>query len=256
MSDKVLVSRDGYVLTLTLNRPKQKNALDLEMYDALTAALGEATSDPGVRVVLLRGEGGAFCAGNDLGDFLANPPTGQDAPVLKFLKAVTTFTKPLVAAVDGAAVGIGTTVLLHCDYAVSTDRAVFLMPFVQLGIVPEAGSTLLVPEMIGHRRAVELMMLGERFGAEDAARYGFVNKVVSADELDAAAQKAVARFAALPPQAVRMTKALLRRPNAEALQEVVALEGDTFIDRLGSGEAKEAMSAFLEKRKPDFSQFS
>lgn len=254
MSAHVLVAKADGILTLTLHRPERKNAVTVEMYDAMTAALQDASADPAVRVVLVHGAGDSFCAGNDLGDFLANPPTGDDSPVMRFLFAVVTFDKPLVAAVHGAAVGIGTTLLLHCDLAYAAEGAKFKMPFVQLGIVPEAGSTRLVREMVGHRKATELLTLGKVFGPHEAAAFGFVNEVVAPDALLATAQAAAAAMASLPPQAVRTTKALLRKPQEAALLDVVRAEGAAFMRQLQSPEAKEAMSAFFEKRKPDFSK--
>ncbi|MCB9664835.1 MAG: enoyl-CoA hydratase [Alphaproteobacteria bacterium] len=257
MSDKVLVQpgTEG-VREILLNRPDRKNALDLEMYEALVVAFAEAAADPDVGALLVHGAGRAFCGGNDLADFLRNPPTGETSPVMRFLRTLLDFPKPLIAAVEGPAIGIGTTMLLHCDLAYAAKDAVFRMPFVQLGIVPEAGSSLLVPAMLGHRRATELLVLGETFDGEAAAAYGFVNAAVPASEVIGLARKAAARMAALPPQAVRRTKELLKAPQRDAVAEVVGIEGAAFMERLRSPEAVEAMSAFLEKRKPDFKKLA
>lgn len=255
MSSKVLVSQADGVLELTLNRPDKKNALDIEMYEALTVALLDGLADPTVRVVLFAGAGGAFTSGNDLVDFMQSPPTSESSPVMRFLSTIATYPKPMVAAVQGAAVGIGTTLLLHCDLAYASETALFKMPFVQLGLVPEAGSSLLVPALVGHRRATELLVLGEKFGADEALRMGFVNAVVPTAELLATARTGAARLAALPPEAVRQTKALLRAAYP-SLKETLSREGATFIDRLGSPETAEAITAFLEKRTPDFSKLA
>lgn len=255
MSSKVLVSKADGVLELTLNRPDKKNALDIEMYDALTEALLEGLADPTVRAVLFLGAGGAFTSGNDLVDFMQSPPTSESSPVMRFLSTIASYPKPMVAAVQGAAVGIGTTLLLHCDLAYASETALFKMPFVQLGLVPEAGSSLLVPALVGHRRATELLLLGEKFGADEALRMGFVNAVVPTAELAATARAAAAKFGALPPEAVRQTKALLRAA-FPGLKETLSREGETFIGRLKSPETAEAITAFLEKRAPDFSRFA
>lgn len=254
MSESILIHRADGVLALTLNRPTRKNALNLSMYEALTEALRGAQSDPEVRVVLFRGEGDTFCGGNDMADFLKNPPTGPSSPVMQFLAALAGSELPLVCAVQGGAVGIGTTMLLHCDLAYAADDAFFKMPFVQLGLCPEAGSSLLVPGLVGQARAFELLVLGERFDAAQAEQMGFVNRVVPRASLDAAAREAAARIAALPPDAVRTSKALLRAPQREAVQRTIAEEGSAFVERLSSPEAKEAISAFFDKRKPDFAK--
>ncbi|MCB9680673.1 MAG: enoyl-CoA hydratase [Alphaproteobacteria bacterium] len=256
MSSLVQTHVDANVLTLSLNRPDRKNALTRDMYTALTAALADAASAPEVRAVVVRGEGSAFCGGNDLGDFLQHPPTGDDSPVMQFLFAIATFPKPLIAAVHGPAVGIGTTLLLHCDHAIAATNALFKMPFVQLGIVPEAASSLLVPQLVGHRRAMEVLALGEAFDASTALQLGFVNAICAPEALDAEVGAVAARYAALPPAAVRLTKQLLKAPQAEAVAAVMRTEGATFMERLSSPEAVEAMTAFLQKRAPDFSRFS
>lgn len=246
MSDHLRAERDGAVLRLTLARPEKKNALTRDMYAALADALTAATTDDGVRAVVLAGDGGAFTGGNDLADFLMDPPTGTDSPVFAFLRAVSTFPKPIVAAVEGAAVGIGTTVLLHCDLVYVAPSARFRMPFVDLGLVPEAASSLLLPRIAGHVRAAEWLLLGEPFGADAALAAGLVNEVVS-DPLARAVERAQA-LAAKPPEAVRLSKALLRRPTEEAVQATMVEEGAVFVERLASPEAQTAFLAFFAPR--------
>ena len=246
---------DG-VLRLTLARPEKKNALTLAMYDGLTAALAAAEADAAVRVVLLHGEGGTFTAGNDLLDFLNDPPTGEGSPVFRFLRAVSAFPKPLLAAVAGHAVGLGTTVLLHCDLAWAAPSARFRLPFVDLGLVPEAASSLLLPHTVGPKRAAELLLFGEPFSVEEALRLGLVNGVVAEEALLDHAQERARLLAQKPPEAVRLTKALLRRAHREATADTLGEEGRLFVERLASPEAQEAFAAFAEKRPPDFSRFT
>lgn len=246
MTDHVRVSADGAVRRLTLARPDKKNALTGAMYTALAEALASAASDEAVRAVVLHGEGGAFTAGNDLGDFLMDPPTGEDSPVFAFLRAVSTFPKPLVAAVEGAAVGIGTTVLLHCDLVYAAPSARFRLPFADLGLTPEAASSLLLPLAVGPRRASAWLLLGEPFGADEALAAGLVNEVVD-DPLARALDRGEA-LAAKPPEAVQATKALLKRATAAAVAETLRHEGAVFVERLASAEAQAAFAAFFERR--------
>ena len=250
MPDHLLVDRADRVLTLTLDRPAKKNALTGAMYGALTEALAGAADDADVRAVVLTGAGGVFTAGNDLGDFLMDPPAGPESTVFQFLQAVSTFPKPLLAAVEGPAIGIGTTVLLHCDFAYAAPSATFKMPFVDLGLVPEAASSLLVPRLAGPARASELLILGRSFSAETAREIGLVNAV--ADDPLAAAQATAREVARKAPEAVRLTKALLKRSTADAVGETIGREGALFVERLGSPEAQEAFAAFFEKRAPEF----
>ena len=255
-SERIITHIDSSVMTLTINRPDRKNALTLSMYDNLTAALNRATEDAEVRAVVIRGAEGTFTAGNDLTDFMKNPPTSVDTPVFYFLKAIASFTKPLIAAVSGPAIGIGTTLLLHCDLVYADERAVFQLPFIRLGLVPEAGASLLLPRLAGHRRAAELLMLGEKFDAAEAREIGLINAQVPSGELSAYVQAKGEALAQLPPEAMRQTKALLRAPLAEALNQVMIKEGEIFMTRLASPETAEAIQAFFMKRAPDFSRFS
>lgn len=256
MSEHIHRHIDARVLTLTLARPKRKNALDLAMYEALTDALNAAATDPEVRVVLLQADGDTFCAGNDLHDFMQNPPTGSSSPVMRFLAALVDFPKPLLAAVQGGAVGIGTTVLLHCDLAFAASNAFFKVPFVSLALVPEAASSFLLPGLIGHRRAFSWIVRGESLPADVAAEIGLINEVTAPDALRDTAAAAAAQLAALPPSAVRETKRLLKSPHLDAIRKAMADEGAAFVACLSSPEAAEAIMATLQKRPADFSRFA
>lgn len=254
MTDPVLTEAKGPVLTIRLNRPEKKNAVSLAMYRVMTAALNRAAEDPAIRVVVIRG-GDDFSAGNDIADFLAaGGETGLD-PILGFLDALAAFPKPLVAGVRGAAIGIGTTLLLHCDVVLASATARFQLPFVQLGLVPEAASSLLLPAMAGRLRASWWLLTGEGFDAEAALAAGLITRLLPDEALDAELGAAAARLAALPPAAVRQTKALLRAPQQAAVREAMTREVEAFGAQLKSAEAREAFTAFLEKRKPDFSRF-
>ncbi len=247
MSEHVQVVDEGAVRTITLDRPAARNALDHGMYEALTAALVSADHDDGLRAVVLRGAGPTFCAGNDLVDFLERPPEGPDSPVMRFLATVSRMETPLIASVRGAAVGIGTTVLLHCDLAYCAPDTTFLLPFAKLGAVPEAGSSRLIPLRVGHRRAFELLVLGVPASAEEGVRDGFVNAVV--DDPDAAAAKAAKAVAALPAGAVRESKRLLREGPERPLSAVIGTEADAFVKRTQTPEFKAAIQAFFDARR-------
>lgn len=254
MSD-ILVHAEAGVMTITLNRVERKNSITSDMYGALADALARAKDDAAVRVVLIQGHETVFCAGNDIGDFLNQPPAGQDSPVFRFLRAIAGFPKPLVAAVCGPAVGIGTTMLFHCDLVYAGDNAAFSMPFVNLGLCPEAASSLLVPQMLGYHRAAEALLLGEPFMAEAALEVGLVNRVVPPTEANGVAASAARKLAAKPTSALAETKRLMKKgPQAQVLQQM-ADEGASFARMLGEPAAREAFSAFMEKRKPDFSRF-
>lgn len=257
MSDLILVEREGSVTTLRINRPEKRNALTQAMYAGLADGLDAAALDPSVRVVVIAGSGGHFTAGNDLGDFLAEPPRDcSERPVGRFLRTIANFPKPLIAAVEGVAVGVGTTMLLHCDLVYADDTARLQLVFVNLGLVPEAASSLLLPRMIGNARASELLMFGEVFSAADAERYGIVSRMVPAGQLAALVAERAATLAAKPAGALRSTKHLLRHSTTDKVADRMAEEGVLFAAGLQSPEAREAMSAFMEKRKPDFSRFA
>lgn len=249
---EIQTSQADGILTIAFNRPDKKNALTSAMYAAIADALEAAETDNAVRVVVLTGNGGAFSAGNDLQDFLKNPPQGENSPVFRFLRAISTAAKPLVAAVAGVAIGVGTTMLLHCDLVYAGAGTKLSLPFVNLAVVPEAASSLLLPAMIGHHRAAELLMLGEPFDAETARAYGIVNAVFPDAEVLAEAMKVAARLAAKPPTALRLTKQLMRQGRGDVAGQMAA-EGAHFRAQLQSAEAREAMTAFFEKRPPKFS---
>jgi enoyl-CoA hydratase/carnithine racemase len=256
MSQHILVETRDRVTRIELNRPEKKNALTLEMYAAMAKALAEADADARVRAVLIHGQPACFCSGNDVGDFLELERAPGASPASGFLRAISTARKPLVAAVGGPAVGVGTTMLLHCDLVYAAPNARLQLPFVPLGLLPEAASSLLLPVMAGYRRAAEMLLLGAPFGAEKALAAGIVTEIVPEAELIERARQAALALAALPPESVRMTKELMKRGLAREVQERMTEELQLFGERLRSPEAKEALRAFMEKRKPDFSRFS
>jgi enoyl-CoA hydratase/carnithine racemase len=251
----IRVRTEGRIAFVALARLDKKNALTGEMYGQLADALAGADADAQVRVVLLHGAPDCFCAGNDVGDFLKRPPLVEGSPSARFFVAMQELRKPIVAAVGGPAVGIGTTMLLHCDIVYAASNARFQLPFVPLGITPEFGSTYILPLLAGYQRAAELLLLGQPFTAEKAYEIGIVTAVVSPEKLFFEAEKAAAALAALPPQSVQLTKMMMKKRHAQIVRETIAEEVKVFSERLGSAEAKEAMSAFLDKRKPDFSRF-
>jgi enoyl-CoA hydratase/carnithine racemase len=248
------------VATIEIARPEKKNALTTAMYQAMADALRAAADDKAVRAVLITGQPGIFTSGNDIEDFMARPPGSggsntEESPVSQFIRAMITFDKPVVAAVTGAAIGIGTTMLLHCDLVYVSDEARLAMPFVALGLVPEFASSLLVPQLMGNRRAAEKLLLGDPFTPEQAVDCGIANAVLPAGEVVNHARRMAERFNQLPPGAVQEAKRLMRGPHREQLLSVVRTEGDLFGKRLRSPEAMEAFQAFFQKRKPDFSAF-
>lgn len=252
----VTESKEG-ILRVEINRPDKKNALTGPMYAALADAFEAAETDPSVRVVLIHGHQGVFTAGNDLADFLNNPPIHEDPPppVFRFLEAFRTMSKPFLAAVSGVAVGVGTTMLLHCDLVYAGESAKFQLPFVKLGLCPEAASSLLLPALAGHLRAAEILLLGEPFDAAKALEIGMINAILpDAEVLDYAMSKAT-QLAAQPAASLRITKQLMKRGQAALIEETMREEGRHFKARLTSPESKEAFTAFFEKRKPDFSRF-
>ncbi|GMV44938.1 MAG: enoyl-CoA hydratase [Pseudomonadota bacterium] len=257
-----------HIRTATLNgvqaieiaRPEKKNALTVEMYQAMADALNAARADKAVRAVLLTGQPGIFTSGNDIEDFMQRRPgeggaDPADAPVFRFMRALLECDKPVVAAVTGAAIGVGVTLLLHCDFVYVSDEARLAMPFVGLGLVPEFASSLLVPQLMGQRRAAEKLLLGEPFTAEQAVDCGIANAVLPAAEVVRHARRVAERFNALPPGAVCEAKRLMRAPQREQVLAAIRSEGELFSARLRSPEAIEAFTAFFQKRKPDFSRF-
>ncbi len=248
MSSALTRSLDGGVLTLTMNRPEARNALDADTYRALTQAVAAAGGDAAVGAVIVTGAGGHFTAGNDLKDFQKPLPAAGDAPGIALLRALAGFGKPLLAAVEGVAVGIGSTMLLHCDFAWAGEGARFRMPFVPLGLVPEGASTLLLPRLAGWKRAADLLLLGREFTAAEALQAGLLTGVTATGGALARAREAAAQLQALPPEALRATKALLRRPDRAAVQEAINLEMAEFRRRLPSAEAQAAFAAFFARR--------
>ena len=244
--NEILRSQDAGVLTLTFNRPKKMNALTRDMYGRLAAGLNEAAGDFSVRAVIITSEGDHFTAGNDIVDFMDNPPTAETSEVAPFLAALLTFPKPLIAAVKGNAVGVGTTMLLHCDVVVAAPSANFSMPFVTLGLVPEAGSTFLFPALVGYQRAARIFMTGESFSANDALEMGLIAEINS-DALTAA-RKIAEQIAEQPPQAIINTKALLKARNHDSVAAVMKAEFEIFALALQSDEAMGAFMKFMAKK--------
>ena len=244
---------DG-VATIEIARPEKKNAITRAMYTQLADAFDAAREDPAVRAVLLTGQPGIFTSGNDIEDFVQRP-TDDEPPSITFMKALIGCDKPVVAAVTGAAIGIGTTMLLHCDFVYVSDEARLAMPFVSLGLVPEFASSLIVPQLMGNARAAEKLLLGDPFTGAEAVECGIANAVLPASEVVKHARRIAERFNALPPGAVRDSKTLMRSARARLAVETIAAEGELFGKRLRSPEAQEAFSAFFQKRKPDFSKF-
>lgn len=254
MSDHIVTGVQDRILTIRLNRPEKKNALTFAMYTAMNEALVKADSDPGVRVVLITGTPGCFTAGNDLADFAA-ATTAQPSPALRYLETLGAAGKPVVAAVGGVAIGIGTTMLLHCDLVYAAESARFQLPFVNLGLCPEAASSVILPALVGTHRAAELLLFGESFDAQAARELGIVNQVVADAELLPVATAKAQQLSQKPPAALRTTKMLLKSGQAEAVKQAMSREGKQFARLLQGAEAKEAMAAFMERRKPDFSRF-
>ena len=251
--DDIRVLAEGGICTITFNRVAKKNSLTGAMYLALAEILQQAASSTEVRVVLFQGDASVFTAGNDLGDFLHGPKPDDNAPPFQFLQALAAFPKPIVAAVCGPAVGIGTTMLLHCDLVYAGDNAMFSLPFVNLGFCPEGASSLLLPQLMGHQRASEALLLGDPFMAEAALEVGLVNRVVPPTECNTIAQAQAAKLAAKPLASLMASKRLLKSGQMAAVQSRIAEEGRLFADLLQQPAAKEAMQAFMEKRKPNFS---
>jgi enoyl-CoA hydratase/carnithine racemase len=250
----IKVDTSAGVATIEIARPEKKNALTLAMYEAMTDVITAAVADDAVRALLVVGQPGIFTSGNDLEDFMQRPPASENSPVFRFMQVLAACDKPVVAAVTGLAVGIGATMLLHCDLVYISDAAQLAMPFVSLGLVPEFASSLLLPELIGRARAAEKLLLGEAFTAIEAVEIGIANAVLPAGKVLAHAREIAKRFSALPPGAVRDTKRLMRAGSRDAIARAMQDEAAVFIKRLRSPEAQEALDAFLAKRKPDFSK--
>jgi len=253
MQDILTHIADG-VLTLTINRVDKKNSFTPAMYAAMAEGLEQAKTDPAIRVTVIQGDVTVFSAGNDIGDFLQRKPSTQESPVFQFLRAIASHPKPVIAAVCGPAVGIGTTLLFHCDLVYAGDNAAFSMPFVNLGLCPEAASSLLVPQMMGYHRAAEALLLGEPFMAEAALEVGLVNRIVPPTEVNGMAQAQARKLAAKPLGSLVETKRLMKKGQMAQVLAQMAEEGESFARLLQEPAAKEAFTAFLEKRKPDFSK--
>jgi enoyl-CoA hydratase/carnithine racemase len=249
MSEHVRVEREGGVLAITLDRPERRNAITVAMYAALADAFESAAAEASVRVITIRGEGQDFAAGNDLADFLqALPRDDRELPVWRLLRALARCETPVVAAVHGNCVGIGTTMLLHCDLVIAAEDARFSLPFVDLALVPEAASTLLLPRLVGRRRAARYLLLCEPFSAEEALDIGLASHVVQLDSLRSALDATIMALLAKPPEALRMTQKLLRSATADEIVERMQLESSHFAERLASQEVKDAIAAFFSAR--------
>jgi enoyl-CoA hydratase/carnithine racemase len=249
----ILIDTTDSVTTITINRVEKKNSFTSAMYAACADALEQAKTDAAVRVVVIQGHVSVFSAGNDIGDFLGNPPRNTEAPVFRFLRALASFPKPLIAAVCGPAVGIGTTLLFHCDLVYAGDNAAFSMPFVNLGVCPEAGSSLLVPQMMGYHRAAEALLLGEPFMAEAALEVGLVNRIVPPTEANGLAQAQACKLAAKPLSSLLETKRFMKQGQMAQVLARIEEESVSFGRMLGEPASREAFTAFMENRKPDFS---
>ena len=253
MSD-IITEHSGSILRVQLNRPDKKNAMTSSMYVTLADLLNDAARDEQIRVVLWHGAGDSFSAGNDVEDFLKNPPGPGESPQARLMNALINFDKPLVAAVQGAAIGGGTTMLTHCDFVYAAESAKFQMPFINLGLVPEFGSSYSLPMRIGHIRAAELILLGLPFDARRAAELGLVTRVVPDEKLMATATETAQELAQKPIGALRACKRLMKLSSREQLEQAMKLEGEEFALRVRSAEAREAFTAFIEKRRPDFTR--
>ncbi|MCA3237654.1 MAG: enoyl-CoA hydratase [Curvibacter sp.] len=251
---EILVHTEEGVRTISFNRLERKNSITAAMYAALAEAVSSAVDDPAVRVLVFQGHETVFSAGNDIGDFLNAPPADPEAPVWRFMRALAGFPKPVIASVSGPAVGIGTTMLFHCDLVYAGDNAAFSMPFVNLGLCPEFASSLLVPQMLGYHRAAEALLLGEPFMAEAALEVGLINRVVPPTEANAYAQAQARKLAAKPLSSLVETKRLMKRGQAAQVMASMAEEGQSFGRMLREPAAREAFGAFMAKRKPDFSK--
>jgi len=252
MTEHVTVTAEDAVRVIKLSRPDKKNAITQEMYRAMSAAIDGAQDDASIRCLIISGEPGAFTAGNDLEDFLKDGTSNTDgsraSDAIKFLHSLALNTKPIVAAVDGIAIGIGTTLLFHCDQVIASTRASFATPFIHLGLVPEGASSLLAPWLMGHQRAFSMLVMGQKLDAEEARAAGFVNKIVQPDQLETEARKVAHAIAALPAEAVAASRKLLKHPSQELISRIDH-EGHLFGERMRSAEAISAFNAFFARKK-------
>jgi enoyl-CoA hydratase/carnithine racemase len=251
---EILTERAGSILRVTLNRPAKKNAMTSSMYLTFAEILNDAAKNEEIRVVLWSGAGDSFSAGNDIEDFLKNPPGPGESPQAQLASALLNFDKPLVAAVQGVAIGGGTTLLTHCDFVFAGESAKFQLPFINLGLVPEFGSSWSLPARSGHIRAAELILLGQPFDAKVAAEIGLVTRVVPDEKLLATATETAEKLAAKPPGALKACKRLMKHSQREQIAQAIKVENEEFSSRVRSAEAKEAFTAFIEKRRPDFTK--
>ena len=247
--DEIITEHSGSILRVKLNRPTKKNAMTSTMYVTLADVFNNAIKDESTRVVLWHGAGDSFCAGNDIEDFLKNPPGPGDSPQAQLMNALVDFDKPLIAAVHGVAIGGGTTMLMHCDFVYAAENTKFQMPFIDLALLPEFGSSWSIPTRIGHVRAAELILLGLPFDALRAAELGFVTQVVADQNLMTTATEAARKLAAKPVRALQTSKRLMKQPFREQIKAAMAAENQEFSARVRSGEAGQALGAFLEKRR-------
>lgn len=245
MTEHIQITQQDAILRVQFNRPQKKNALTPDMYNAVREALEQADTDTSIHTVFLTGSGDSFCAGNDLNTFLQDP---QSDAAARFIHTIARAQTPIIAAVNGLAVGVGVTMLLHCDLVYAMEDAVFNFAFIDLGVVPEAGSSYLIPLMVGQRRAAELLMLGERFDASTAQAIGLVNATVPADDLMSLAWQRAEQLAAKPPEALRQTKMLLKRGMAKQLEDTMTYELEVFAERIQSNEARNIMQAILQRK--------
>jgi len=252
--DDIVTERAGSILRIQLNRPKKRNAMTSAMYVALADILKNAAADERTRVVLWHGAGDSFSAGNDIEDFLKNPPGPGESPQAQLMHALLDFGKPLIAAVQGAAIGGGTTMLLHCDFVYAGESAKFQMPFINLALVPEFGSSCIVPARIGHIRAAELILLGSPYDARRALELGLVTQVVPDQDLLSIATATAQKLAVKPAGALQASKRLMKQPLREQIKAAMKAENEEFSAQVRSADAKEALTAFTEKRKPDFTR--
>ena len=252
--DEIVTEHAGSILRVQLNRPTKLNAMTSAMYVALAGIFNEAANDEDTRVVVWHGAGDSFCAGNDIEDFLKNPPGAGESPQADLMHELVNFDKPVVAAVQGAAIGGGTTMLTHCDFIYAAESAKFQMPFINLAVVPEFGSSCSVPARIGHVRAAELILLGSPFDAGRAAELGLVTEVVSDKDVLERATETARKLATKPAAALQASKRLMKQPFREQIKAAMKAENEEFSVQVRSEDAKEALTAFLEKRPPDFTK--